>query len=80
MQIVASSVSGVLAHMRRGTVDFAMGVVLTVGGFLGSGLGVWVFHEPFDRARLLGFALIWAALLIYSVDGWRRSRVAAAPA
>src|SRR6202000_1057727 len=43
VQIVASSVSGVFAHMRRGTVDFTMGIVLTVGGFLGSGLGVWVF-------------------------------------
>jgi uncharacterized membrane protein YfcA len=42
-QIVASSVSGVLAHMRRGNVDFKMGAVLTAGGFAGSGLGVWVF-------------------------------------
>lgn len=42
-QIVASSVSGVLAHMRRGNVDFKMGAVLTVGGFAGSGLGVWLF-------------------------------------
>jgi len=42
-QIVASSVSGVLAHMRRGNVDFKMGGVLTVGGFVGSGLGVWLF-------------------------------------
>jgi hypothetical protein len=42
-QIVASSVSGVLAHMRRGNVDFKMGGVLTVGGFIGSGLGVWLF-------------------------------------
>ena len=43
-QIVASSVSGVLAHMRRGNVDFKMGGVLTIGGFVGSGLGVWVFN------------------------------------
>ena len=43
VQIVASSVSGFLAHMRRGTVDFVMGGVLTIGGFMGSGLGVWVF-------------------------------------
>ena len=42
-QIVASSVSGALAHMRRGNVDFKMGAVLTVGGFIGSGLGVWLF-------------------------------------
>jgi chloramphenicol-sensitive protein RarD len=40
-------------------------------------LGVWVFHEPFDRARLVGFAFIWAALALYSADGWRRSRAAA---
>jgi chloramphenicol-sensitive protein RarD len=39
-------------------------------------LGVWVFHEPFDRARLLGFGFIWAALALYSADGWRRSRQA----
>jgi uncharacterized membrane protein YfcA len=43
-QIVASSVSGVFAHMRRGNVDFRMGAVLTAGGFVGSGLGVWIFN------------------------------------
>jgi chloramphenicol-sensitive protein RarD len=37
-------------------------------------LAVWVFHEPFDRARLLGFGLIWAALALYSAHGWMRSR------
>jgi len=42
-QIVASSVSGVLAHWRRGNVDFKMGAVLLLGGLLGSSLGVWLF-------------------------------------
>ncbi len=42
-QIVASSVSGVLAHWRRGNVDFKMGTVLVVGGFAGSSLGAWFF-------------------------------------
>src|SRR4051812_40237657 len=42
-QLVGASVSGVLAHWRRGNVDFQMGVVLLVGGILGSGLGVWLF-------------------------------------
>jgi len=42
-QIVASSVSGVLAHMRRGNVDFKMGFILLIGGLVGSGLGVWLF-------------------------------------
>jgi len=42
-QIVASSVSGVLAHFKRGTVDVKMGMMLLVGGILGSGTGVWLF-------------------------------------
>lgn len=42
-QVVGSSMSGVLAHWRRGNVDVKMGVLLLVGGFAGSGLGVWLF-------------------------------------
>ncbi len=42
-QITAASVSGVLAHMRRGNVDFKMGTVLLVGGIAGSALGTWIF-------------------------------------
>lgn len=33
-------------------------------------LGVWVFHEPFDSQRLLGFVLIWSALALVSVDAF----------
>lgn len=42
-QVVASSISGVLAQLRRKGVDFHMGTVLLVGGFIGSAIGVWVF-------------------------------------
>lgn len=42
-QIVASSVSGVLAHWRRNNVDFKMGSILLVGGFFGSSAGVVLF-------------------------------------
>jgi uncharacterized membrane protein YfcA len=42
-QLVASSLSGALAHMRRRTVDFKMGLVLLAGGVLGSLIGVRVF-------------------------------------
>ena len=31
-------------------------------------LGVWVYHEPFARDRLAGFALIWAGLALYTAD------------
>jgi len=43
-QIVASSFSGVLAHVRRKNVDFRMGTVLLIGGLVGAALGVQVFN------------------------------------
>lgn len=43
-QIVASSVSGVLAHLKRKTVDLKMGVVLLIGGIVGAAIGVKVFE------------------------------------
>ncbi len=43
-QIVASSFSGVLAHLRRRTVDLRMGTVLLVGGLIGAALGVQIFN------------------------------------
>jgi uncharacterized membrane protein YfcA len=43
-QVVASSVSGVLAHLRRRTVDLPMGLVLLAGGMIGSGAGIYVFN------------------------------------
>jgi len=43
-QIIASSVSGFLAHWRRENVDFKMGFYLLVGGMVGSTLGVGVFR------------------------------------
>ena len=39
-QIVGSSFSALLAHLRRRTVDIRMGLVLLSGGLLGSALGV----------------------------------------
>ena len=43
-QIVASSFSGVLAHVRRKSVDFRMGTVLLIGGLVGAALGVQLFN------------------------------------
>ena len=42
-QLVASSISAMLAHLRRGSVDVVMGAVMTVGGVLGSFVGAWIF-------------------------------------
>jgi chloramphenicol-sensitive protein RarD len=51
-----------------------VGLIQYLSPTLQLALGVWVFHEPFDRARLVGFTFIWSALALYSADGWRRSR------
>ena len=42
-QIVAASVSGVLAHWRRGNVDIKMGTILLAGGLVGSTISVAIF-------------------------------------
>jgi uncharacterized protein len=80
-QIVASSVSGVLAHMRRGNVDFRMGSVLLIGGFIGSTAGVKLFAFLRDVGQVdlvisLSYVLILGAvgtlMLIESVRTLRR--------
>jgi len=43
-QITGASVSGAMVHMRRGGVDLKMAGVMTVGGFLGSLVGVAIFR------------------------------------
>ena len=35
-------------------------------------LGLWLFGETVTASRLVGFALIWAGLALYSMDGLRR--------
>ncbi len=42
-QLVGASVSGALAHWRRGNLDLQMGMVLLAGGLAGSAAGVWFF-------------------------------------
>jgi uncharacterized protein len=64
-QIVAASVSGVLAHMRRGNVDFRMGGVLLAGGLVGSTLGVQIFK----RLQGLGQIDLFVSLAFVAVLG-----------
>lgn len=36
-------------------------------------LGVWLYHEAFSAGRLIGFATIWAGLIVYSAEGLRNA-------
>ena len=67
-QIVAASVSGVIAHWRRGNVDFKMGAVLLVGGVLGSALGTWLFRALRELGQI-DLAISVAFVLFLGVIG-----------
>jgi chloramphenicol-sensitive protein RarD len=51
-----------------------LGILQYVAPILQFGCGVLIFHEPMPAARLAGFALVWIALIIFTVDGLRRAR------
>lgn len=43
-QVTGASVSGVLAHRRRGGVDYQLGMVMVGGGVIGTGIGALLFR------------------------------------
>jgi chloramphenicol-sensitive protein RarD len=51
-----------------------VGVLQYIAPTLQFACGVFAFHERFERTRAIGFALIWAALLIYAGEGLWLSR------
>src|SRR5438034_1214217 len=58
-QIIASSVSGFLAHWRRDNIDFKMGWFLLAGGIAGSTLGV----ELFQWLKRLGYIDLFISVI-----------------
>ncbi|MDC0011893.1 sulfite exporter TauE/SafE family protein [Octadecabacter sp.] len=88
VQIVASSFSGVLAHLRRKSVDLRMGTVLLIGGLVGAALGVLLFNylKSLGQVDLL-VKLCYVVFLgviggLMFVESWRairRSKVVGGP-
>src|SRR5690606_37504415 len=66
------------AHGARRLPYSTVGIIQYLAPTLQLIIAVLVFHEPFDRARLTGFACIWIALLVYAADGLLRARREAA--
>ncbi|MEZ5715091.1 MAG: sulfite exporter TauE/SafE family protein [Paracoccaceae bacterium] len=82
-QIVASSFSAILAHIRRRTVDFPMGIALTLGGLAGSSVGVFIFNllKKLGQVDLLVnlfyvifLGLIGALMFIESLNALRKAK------
>ena len=88
-QVIASSFSGALSHMKRGTLDFKLGGVLLAGGVVGSTAGIWVFTLLRSLGQLdLFISLLYVVMLgtvgglmfYESVNALRATRSGAAPA
>jgi chloramphenicol-sensitive protein RarD len=42
-------------------------------------IGVFIYHELFDQSRLIGFGLVWLALVIFWVESYLANRVLVQP-
>lgn len=82
-QIVASSVSGALAHWRRRSLDLKMGCVLLAGGSLGSFLGVAIFSRlkaigqvdlMISLAYVLFLGIIGSMMMVESLRAIQKAR------
>lgn len=87
-QIVASSISAVLAHLKRKTVDLRMGLVLLMGGLIGSGFGVYIFNILRDLGQVdllvrlcyvVFLGVIGALMFVESLRALRNSRRGSPP-
>lgn len=66
-------------HLRLTTVGFLQYIAPSCTFFL----SIYLYNEPFTRAHLVTFALIWIALVIFTAETlrrWRSARVATATA
>ncbi len=62
--LLGASLSGLMAHWRRGNVDLPMGMVLLAGGMVGSSVGVWLFRQLQSIGQVdLAISLIYVVVL-----------------
>ncbi len=68
-QLTGASVSGVIAHLRRGGVDLKMGMLLVSGGILGSFLGAIIFRLLQSVGQIDTVIDLLYVVLLLSVGG-----------
>ena len=87
-QIVASSVSALMAHIKRKGVDWWMGTVLLIGGLIGSAIGVQIFNllKELGQVDLLVnlcyvvfLGVVGGLMMVESLRAIRRSKKALPP-
>ncbi|MBB5073275.1 hypothetical protein HNQ69_000379 [Bartonella callosciuri] len=63
-QMIASSVTGAITHFRRRTLDIKLGLLLAVGGGIGSSIGIQIFSVLKKLGQLdLMISLLYVILL-----------------
>jgi hypothetical protein len=67
-QIAASSTTSALGAMRRKALDLKLGIVLTIGGFVGTILGVW-FFAAMRKAGQLELVIVISYVTLFTVVG-----------
>ena len=56
-----------------------IGVLQYVAPTLQFLIGVFLYHESFDKSRLIGFGLVWLALIIFWVENYLANRMPVQP-
>ena len=88
-QVVASSVTGALAHFTRKSIDFKMGAVLLAGGVAGSISGIFLFKALSRMGQIdlvislvyvVFLSVIGAMMMVESMRAIRAARGGALPA
>ncbi|MEV4351799.1 EamA family transporter RarD [Actinoplanes sp. NPDC049596] len=49
-----------------------IGILQYIAPILQLAVGLLIYHEPMPAARLAGFALVWVALIIFTIDALRQ--------
>lgn len=76
-QVIASSVTGALSHLKRRTLDIKLGILLVIGGVFGSVLGTQLFSVLRNLGQLdLIISLLYVILLgsvggLMAIESWR---------
>ncbi|WP_035000321.1 sulfite exporter TauE/SafE family protein [Bartonella tamiae] len=76
-QVIASSVTGALSHFKRRSLDIKLGILLVIGGLIGSFFGIQLFALLRQLGQLdLIISLLYVILLggvggLMAVESWR---------
>ena len=80
--VVATSVSGAIAQYRRNNIDFKMGLVMLIGGWAGSAIGVeavrvlrkaGLFDLVISLTYLTFLGVVGSLMMIEGISAWRKS-------